>query len=56
MANTNVNAVREFLEKHYTDDVAASDEQTIKLAIRALLEVCPPYPWQRARGGGRVAE
>jgi 20S proteasome alpha/beta subunit len=32
-------AVREFLEKHYTDDVAASDEQTIKLAIRALLEV-----------------
>jgi len=32
-------SVREYLEKHYTDEVAASDEATIKLAIRALLEV-----------------
>ena len=32
--------VREFLEKHYTDEVADSDDETIKLAIKALLEVC----------------
>ncbi|XP_070575733.1 proteasome subunit alpha type-7 [Ptychodera flava] len=31
--------VREFLEKHYSDDVATSDHETIKLAIKALLEV-----------------
>nr|KAG5713000.1 hypothetical protein BaRGS_021794 [Batillaria attramentaria] len=31
--------VREFLEKHYTDDVAASERETIKLALKALLEV-----------------
>ncbi|XP_020623985.1 proteasome subunit alpha type-7-A-like, partial [Orbicella faveolata] len=31
--------VREFLEKHYTDEVADSDDETIKLAIKALLEV-----------------
>ncbi|EDO47310.1 predicted protein [Nematostella vectensis] len=31
--------VREFLEKHYSDEVADSDESTVKLAIRALLEV-----------------
>ena len=32
--------VREFLEKHYTEEVADSDDETIKLAIKALLEVC----------------
>jgi len=31
--------VREFLEKHYTDEIAASDEACIKLTVRALLEV-----------------
>lgn len=31
--------VREFLEKNYTADIAAKDDQVIKLAIRALLEV-----------------
>jgi len=31
--------VREFLEKHYTPDLSEDDEMTIKLAIRALLEV-----------------
>ena len=31
--------VREFLEKNYTDEAAASDEETKKLAVRALLEV-----------------
>ncbi|KAG9508927.1 Proteasome subunit alpha-type 7-like protein [Fragariocoptes setiger] len=31
--------VREFLEKNYTSEIAASDSQAIKLAIRALLEV-----------------
>lgn len=31
--------VREFLEKTYTPEIAASDDQVIKLAIRALLEV-----------------
>ena len=31
--------MREFLEKHYTDEVAASDKDTIKLALKALLEV-----------------
>ena len=31
--------MREFLEKHYTDEVAASDKETIKLALKALLEV-----------------
>lgn len=31
--------VREFLEKYYTDEEVASVEGTIKLAIRALLEV-----------------
>jgi 20S proteasome alpha/beta subunit len=33
----NSTPVREFLEKHY--DAAASDEECIKLAVRALLEV-----------------
>uniref|UniRef100_A0A4W3GWP6 Proteasome subunit alpha type n=1 Tax=Callorhinchus milii TaxID=7868 RepID=A0A4W3GWP6_CALMI len=31
--------VREFLEKNYTDEAIASDNDTIKLAIKALLEV-----------------
>ncbi|XP_068704269.1 proteasome subunit alpha type-7-like isoform X1 [Montipora foliosa] len=31
--------VREFLEKHYSEEVADSDDETIKLAIKALLEV-----------------
>lgn len=31
--------VREFLEKHYTDEVAADDAATVKLTIKALLEV-----------------
>ncbi|XP_059974116.1 proteasome subunit alpha-type 8 isoform X1 [Mesoplodon densirostris] len=31
--------VREFLEKNYTEDAIANDSETIKLAIRALLEV-----------------
>ncbi|KAL3859746.1 hypothetical protein ACJMK2_009944 [Sinanodonta woodiana] len=32
-------SVREFLEKHYTDEVAASDKECIKLTLKALLEV-----------------
>lgn len=31
--------VREFLEKNYTPEIAANDDQVVKLAIRALLEV-----------------
>jgi 20S proteasome subunit alpha 4 len=31
--------VREFLEKHYTDEVATNDKECIKLALKALLEV-----------------
>lgn len=31
--------VREFLEKNYSAEIAANDDQVIKLAIRALLEV-----------------
>nr|CAB3265220.1 proteasome subunit alpha type-7 [Phallusia mammillata] len=31
--------VREFLEEHYNADIAASDEETVKLAVKALLEV-----------------
>jgi len=31
--------VREFLEKHYTEDQVATERGTIKLALRALLEV-----------------
>jgi len=31
--------VREFLEKHYSEDVANSEKETIKLALKALLEV-----------------
>ena len=31
--------VREFLEKHYTPEVAADEKECIKLALKALLEV-----------------
>lgn len=31
--------VREFLEKNYTEEAIAGDNETIKLAIKALLEV-----------------
>jgi len=31
--------VREFLEKHYSDEIAASEEESIKLALKALMEV-----------------
>ena len=31
--------VREFLEKSYTDEVAGNQEECIKLALKALLEV-----------------
>lgn len=31
--------VREFLEKNYTDEAIATDNESIKLAIKALLEV-----------------
>ncbi|GAU95178.1 hypothetical protein RvY_06844 [Ramazzottius varieornatus] len=35
----NSKTVEEFLEKQYTDEVAASDEQVMRLAIRGLMEV-----------------
>merc|ERR1712178_492892 len=35
----NAKTVREFLEKHYSEDVANSEKETIKLALKALLEV-----------------
>lgn len=41
-ANTtgkNAKSVLEFLEKNYTDEAVASSQDTIKLAIKALLEV-----------------
>ena len=31
--------MREFLEKHYSEEVAADDKECIKLALKALLEV-----------------
>jgi 20S proteasome subunit alpha 4 len=31
--------VREFLEKYYTEELVLSEKGTVKLAIRALLEV-----------------
>ncbi|BFZ19323.1 hypothetical protein BsWGS_22362 [Bradybaena similaris] len=31
--------VREFLEKHYTEEVQANDDECIKLTLKALLEV-----------------
>ncbi|XP_008064302.1 proteasome subunit alpha type-7-like isoform X1 [Carlito syrichta] len=40
--------VREFLEKNYTEDAIADDNEAIKLAIRALLEV--------VQSGGRNIE
>lgn len=36
--------VREFLEKNYTDEAIAGDNEAIKLAIKALLEVSVPLP------------
>ncbi|CAG2249766.1 PSMA7 [Mytilus edulis] len=36
---TSAKTVREFLEKHYTEEVAANDKECIKLALKALLEV-----------------
>ncbi|XP_013772647.1 proteasome subunit alpha type-7-like [Limulus polyphemus] len=35
----NAKTVREYLEKNYNEEVAKSDEATIKLAIKSLLEV-----------------
>lgn len=32
--------MREFLEKNYTEEAIAGDNEAIKLAIKALLEVC----------------
>lgn len=31
--------VREFLEKHYTNQLAESDDEVIKLTVKALMEV-----------------
>ena len=31
--------MREFLEKHFSDEVSTSEKETIKLALKALLEV-----------------
>ena len=31
--------VREFLEKHYTEEVASTEKESVKLALKALLEV-----------------
>ena len=31
--------MREFLEKNYTTEVVSSEKETIKLALKALLEV-----------------
>ncbi len=37
--------MREFLEKHYSAEVAASERETIKLAAKAMLEVSTiPHP------------
>lgn len=38
--------VREYLEKHYSDDKVSTDDGAIKLAITALLEV------KNVKGGG----
>lgn len=35
--------MREFLEKNYTDEAIAGDNEAIKLAIKALLEVRSNY-------------
>ncbi len=31
--------MREFLEKHYTEEVAGTEKESVKLALKALLEV-----------------
>ncbi|KAF6038370.1 PSMA7 [Bugula neritina] len=31
--------VREYLEKHYTEEAVNTDKSTVKLALRALMEV-----------------
>ena len=31
--------MREYLEKHYSNEVVASEHETIKLALKALMEV-----------------
>lgn len=41
----NAKAVREFLEKNYKEEAIATDRETIKLAIRALLEVSDPIQY-----------
>ena len=35
----NAKTVEEFLEKQYSEEVAASDDQVVRLAIRGLMEV-----------------
>lgn len=37
-------SVREFLEKNYTDEAIETDDLTIKLVIKALLEVNVSLP------------
>lgn len=37
-------SVREFLEKNYTDEAIETDDLTIKLVIKALLEVSASHP------------
>lgn len=37
--------MREFLEKNYTDEAIAGDNEAIKLAIKALLEVRSQVMW-----------
>ena len=39
MSGKNSKTVREYLEKNYTDEVAASDSECTKLAVKSLLEV-----------------
>lgn len=46
-------SVREFLEKNYTDEAIETDDLTIKLVIKALLEVSLGRTWagwQRCTG------
>lgn len=45
-------SVREFLEKNYTDEAIETDDLTIKLVIKALLEVS--LPLKAGRGGGHL--
>lgn len=44
--------MREFLEKNYTDDAIETDDLTIKLVIKALLEVSALCPLQQGRPAG----